>query len=473
VRLLASSRPACTRRQAIAGGGAALVFPGATALANDITLTPEAFGARGDGVTNDTSAFAALAAEVNRRGGGGIAFRPTTYLVGRQVRGRRDYAFEPAPIMHFFKCSAPLIIRGNGARLRCAAGLRYGTFDASTGRPTRHAMPYLHGGELATPYEAMIRVEDCSGLIEISELELDGNVESLRLGGQYGDVGWQIPANGIHLVNNDGPERLSRIYSHHHALDGIQIDGADRRDTASTLRSVRSEYNGRQGCSITGGRNYAFTECNFSNSGRAGIASAPGAGLDIEPEAGKIVRGLYFQRCTFSNNIGPGLVADSGDSAGARFDDCTFIGTTNWAAWPNKPGFRFSGCAFVGALVHAFGDSDPERACQFHGCTFRDDPRLAPNRLVYGGTNPSRPVADLPDNKNVLFDHCQFDLTDDLVLPWTTNVTIFSNCTMSQRSAIQSYPRGTFIGRNSISGNVNLYSARIEGELVVNGRRQR
>ena len=319
----------------------------------------------------------------------------------------------------------------------------------------------------------MIRVEDCSGLIEIRDLELDGNVGSLRIGGQYGDVGWQIPADGIHLVNNRGTEKLSRIYSHHHALDGILIDSTDRRDTTSMIRSVRSENNGRQGCSITGGRNLVFDDCNFNNSGRAGIASAPAAGVDIEPEAGKVIRDLHFQRCTFSNNSGAGMVADSGDSAGVTFDDCTFIGTTNWSAWPNKPGFRFSRCSFVGALVHAFGDVDPERACQFHHCTFRDDPRLSPSRLVYGGTNPSRPVADLPDNKNVLFDHCEFDLTDRLVLPWTTNVTIFSNCLMRQRSATQSYPRGTFVGRNSITGNVNLYSARIKGDLLLNGRRQR
>lgn len=46
----------------------------------------------------------------------------------------------------------------------------------------------------------------------------------------------------------------------------------------------------------------------------------------------------------------------------------------------------------------------------------------------------------------------------------------FADCLMSQAAAKQSYSRGTFIGRNRIDGNVGLYSARIRGELIVNGK---
>lgn len=54
-------------------------------------VTPEQFGAAGDGRTNDTLAFAAMSAFVNRNGGGEIVLRPTTYLVGRQTRGARPH----------------------------------------------------------------------------------------------------------------------------------------------------------------------------------------------------------------------------------------------------------------------------------------------------------------------------------------------------------------------------------------------
>jgi hypothetical protein len=61
-------------------------------------------------------------------------------------------------------------------------------------------------------------------------------------------------------------------------------------------------------------------------------------------------------------------------------------------------------------------------------------------------------------------------LTHRSVLPWTTRAVIFEDCVMSQRAPAQSYPRGTFIGRNMINGHAVLYSARIRGELIVNGK---
>ena len=118
-------------------------------------ITPESFGARGDGVTNDTDAFAAMAAFVNARGGGEIVLRRTTYLVGKQNhRPDAQFSFGPAKIMEFLGCTRPLTISGNGARLLCQAGLRYGTFHPVSGRPTHHPMPYYGQGELATPYRS-------------------------------------------------------------------------------------------------------------------------------------------------------------------------------------------------------------------------------------------------------------------------------------------------------------------------------
>ena len=452
----------------VAGAGSSAIARGLTRVQ---AVTPEQFGALGDGTTDDTAAFAAMAAFVSARRGGDILLRRATYMLGRQQRQRGgDYAFEPAPIMDFIGCSQPLTIRGNGAKLKCRPGLRFGTFHSATGRPTRNRMPYTEAGELATPYRSMIRVERCSGSVAITDLELDGDLGSLVVGGQYGDVGWQIPAIGIHLIDNAGRETLRRIYCHHHALDGIMIDGLDHRHDFSTLEDVVTEHNGRQGCSVVGGRGYAFTNCKFNHSGKAEISSPPGAGVDIESERGKHVSDLRFVACEFSNNSGVGMVADTGPSEGATFDRCTFVGTTNWAAWPNKPRFRFTSCSFVGPIVHAFGDSNPQRATRFTGCLFRDDPALSPTREVYGGENLSRPIADLPQNPNVTFDRCTFLLTHDAVLPWTTNVVTFADCRMSQRAAAQSYPRGTFVGHNILKGNVNLYSAKIVGEVFLNGK---
>jgi len=462
-----------TRREWLLGAsGGWTILEGGRRGPQIAAITPESFGARGDGTTNDTDAFAAMAAFVNARGGGEIVLRRATYLIGKQHRQMgAQYAFGPARVMAFIGCTKPLVIRGNGARLLCEAGLRYGTFHPISGQPTRNPMPYAKPGELASPYRSMIRVENCSGSIDIRELELDGNVGRLFIGGQYGDAGWQIGTTGIELVSNSGPERLSEIHSHHHALDGLIINGLEGRNAAGIIEDLVTEYNGRQGCSIVGGRSYTFTRCKFNHNGKSRVSSPPGAGVDIEAEAGKHVRELRFVACEFSNNSGAGLTADSGPSEGASFEHCSFVGTTSWTAWPNKPRMRFVACRFIGPIVRAFGDPDRDRACQFHDCTFRDDPALSPTGQVYGGSNPSRPIADLPDNPNVLFKRCRFLLTHQAVLPWTTNVVIFADCVLSQRAPAKSYPRGTFIGRNVITGNVDLYSAHIGGELILNGHR--
>jgi hypothetical protein len=430
------------------------------------TFTPENFGAAGDGQTNDTDAFARMAAAVNASGGGTILLRQTTYIVGGHVPDPTlVYAYGPAPVLDLNGCSKAVMIVGSGARLRCADGLRFGTFDPVTGLPTQHSMPYVGTGELASPYVAMITVQNSTGKVSIENLELDGNIANLIIGGPYGDTGWQIPAYGLRLVNNSGGEHIVAVHSHHQPVDGILIDGAAQRDTGSLLEAVVSEYNVRQGCSIIGGRNYSFANCKFNHTGKAGMVSAPGAGFDIEAESSPI-RNLSFRNCEFSNNTGPGMGADSGDSEGAIFQGCQFVGTTNWAAWPRKPLFRFEDCAFVGSICNTYGDPDPSRAAQFHNCSFRDDPALSPTGEIY---SPDFPIADLSNYANVLFDSCTFCVTHEEVLPWSMNV-IYKDSSMSQAASKQAYPRGTYVGTNRIEGNVDLTGSQVLGDLTVNGQ---
>ncbi|MEA3033086.1 MAG: hypothetical protein QOH86_1102 [Sphingomonadales bacterium] len=473
-----------SRRTLLAGGAASLVAAcssgRAEAQAAQDALTPEMFGARGDGVTNDSDAFDRLVQEVSRRGGGTVAFRRTTYLVGRQVRDPRPgagYAFAPARIMQFRNLPGSLTILGNGAVLRCAPGLRYGTFDPATGRPTRHPVPYLNPAERASPYEYMIFVDNCAGAVTISDLELDGNLKSHALGGPYGDTGIQIAASGLVLRNNRGSEILRNIYAHHHPQDGIIIDGIEDPALAARVtrrgEGLRCEHNGRQGCSLVGGRDWTFTGSKFNHTGKAGIGSSPAAGFDIEAEGGKTIRNVTFEDCEFVDNVGCGLVADSGDSQNATFTRCRFVGTTMWSAWPNKPFFRFRTCTFVGTLVRCYSDPDPKKAAQFYDCTFTDDPRQSPTRQVYREDRPDGPLADLADGTNVRFDHCRFLAIGGAVLPWSTNA-IYANCSMRQTSKTMGYPRGIYLGRTTIeTPTIGLLGAKNRGELYVNGTRVR
>ncbi|HEX5184740.1 MAG TPA: hypothetical protein VFW19_16510 [Allosphingosinicella sp.] len=464
------------RRSFFLGFGSALALAPYAVGAADIRalrrFTPEMFGAKGDGRTNDTLAFQALAKAVNEAGGGEILFRRTTYVVGRQSRPAKIvmYSLMPDEILHFLGCTGDLVLRGNGATLKCAPGLRYGTFDADTGEATNHPMPYRGRGELASPYQIMIKIEKCAGRVEVYDLELDGNVGSLRLGGRYGDIGTQIPADGLALFENRGPELVRNLYTHHHAMDGLYIDGVDEDiNVPRRIENVRSEYNGRQGCSLVGGRGYSFENCRFRHIGRGPVFSPPGAGIDIEAEKNKKIRRLTFHACEFSDCRGVGMLADSGDSDTASFVACTFIGTTAWSAWPLKPHFHFQSCRFIGAMVHAYGDKDPERAAQFHDCVWLDDPALSPTGQIYLAGRKNSPIADLSSSMNARFVRCSFNMTHGGLLPWSWKA-IYQDCRMSQAAPVIGYPKGKYLGTSVINGKVDLYGTHVIGTLILNGK---
>jgi hypothetical protein len=457
------------RRAFVAGAAAATALPSAAAAQASSALRPEDFGAHGDGITNDTRAFAALGAEVNRRGGGTISLGAgRTYIVGQQSKGGR-YGWTPAPIIDLRNLRLPLRILGNGARLRCQPGLRYGAFDPSSGRPARGGMPNYRQHEVASPYLAMVLISRCRAAVEIRDLELDGNLERLQIGGPFGDTGTQIPASGLLLADNLQTEVVTNVLSHHHGMDGATIDGDDRRAARSRFSRFIARYNGRQGLSLVGGRGYDFEDCEFSLTGRSAVQSAPGAGVDLEAEGRKTIRDLSFVRCRFADNYGVGMLADSGDSERARFSRCEFIGTTGWSAWPKKPRFVFDDCTFVGAVANAHADRDPVRATRFTNCRFTDDPKPSPTVHVYSGESGGGAIVNLGQSENVLFDRCSFELVGSAVLPWSWKA-IYRDCAMRQRSATTAMTKGKYLGSTTISGPVDLYGSMVIGRLVLNGR---
>jgi hypothetical protein len=326
-------------------------------------------------------------------------------------------------------------------------------------------MPNLQRSELASPYRALIHVRNCRGPIAVRDVELDGNLERLRIGGPFGDTGWQIPATGLLLEGNLGEETVENVFTHHHGQDGAMIIGDSRRSGRSRIGRLVSRHNGRQGLSLTGGRGYDFADCEFSHTGRSAISSAPGAGVDIEAES-QAIRDISFTRCKFIDNAGAGMVADSGDSAGAHFADCLFVGTTTWSAWPNKPRFSFAGCTFVGSVVHPFPDKDPTRAARFTNCRFTDDRSLSPTGKIFV---ESGPIVSMAESDNVVFDGCTFRLIGKGVLPWSWRAT-YRDCTMSQVSPATAMTKGRYLGRTTIRGPVDLYGSMIQGVVMLNGR---
>jgi hypothetical protein len=458
-----------SRREFVA---TALIAGGASynSIDSPPVLSPEMFGAAGDGLTNDSAAFAALSARINAVKGGTVVLgRDKTYVVGRQRPGGIR-AFLPSPILELARLTRPLAIRGNGARLIAASELRYGSFDRLTGKALHAPLPNLDESSIAAPYAAMISVRGCTAPLMIRDVELDGNVRNLVIGGKWGDAGWQVPGSGLYLLDNVAQETVENVFSHHQPLDGCIISGPSDRRAGSRIARLRCEFNGRQGLSFTGGRNYDFVDCAFAQTGASVLSSAPGAGVDLEAEDNKTIRHLSFTKCRFADNAGSGLGADGGDIAEVHFADCEFVGSRNWSAWPRKPRFRFERCSFAGAVVHAYPSDDPSLACHFLDCLFSDDPALSSNGQLYFSGGPAGAVVDLDDSRNVLFSRCRFKLRHKGVLPWTSRA-LYDECQMVQHSPTLAMTRGKYTGRTTIEGAVNLYGSMILGDVTVNGRR--
>jgi hypothetical protein len=464
---------------AFAGLVGTVAWPGGAQVrqpwADDI-IDVRRFGASPDASAEEnTRAFAVVGQFLSRRGGGTVLIPPGEYLVGVQEPARRrgrQFAYRGADILTIEGCAGPTRIIGHGATLKARPGLRYGAFDPVSGAP-HHAKPPFYDHDYRGEAYRMLVVRNCTGPVRVEGLELDGNLSNLVLGGPWGDVGRQLPAIGIYLDANQGEVTIEAVNSHHHGQDGIMVlhhhlTPASPRYQVNLLDST-FDSNGRQGLSWVGGTGLTARRCRFNRTGRAGIFSPPGAGVDVEAELSVCRNGLFVE-CEFADNAGVGFLAESGDSADIRLDRCTFIGTTNWSVWPKKPRVTFNQCVFVGSIVNVYGSPDPALATRFSDCRFKGDNSLSPDGKIYGGY-----LADLGGGAaNVIMERCEFDASArSVALLWSAGDVTFDSCRFRQASTLQSYPRGIYRGRNEIvsRGPVELSGSKIVGELLLNGKR--
>ncbi len=442
------------------------------------------YGAYGDNVHNDTQAFIAASAALTAANGGTLLIPAGTYLVGEQTYvgpNSLDYCYFGKDIITITDCQNPVLIDGSAAVLRLAGDMKFGSFHPVTGESyIPPSTPFTNYQYRATVGRMIVLVNNHAS-VTVRNLELDGNSTSVKLGGKWGDTGYQLTGYGIYAYGNR-ELLLSNIHTHHHCLDGVYIGQVAAQATATsprtsaTLINVRAEYNARQGLSWVGGNGLTAIGCKFNHTGKGKFGSSPQAGVDIEASAGAFNRNGLFLNCEMINNGGPNMGADSGDSADISFMNCTFLATTNtgYAALPFKKRMHFSDCTFSGVVVKCYGDpslpvnkNSEGNATRFSRCRFTDT--LTYQGQVYAPNNTY--LLDLgAGSQGVKFNDCVVETTKTRI-GYTNGYTTAINCQFYQSGSDQSAFRGILLGHTTLSAPTlaQLDNSVVLGYALFNG----
>ena len=434
------------------------------------------FGAKANGKQNCTEAFQKAAAYL-KANGGILIIDPGIYILGRQ-RQTHSYtsgsSFVNDSILLFRNAIYPIVISGYGATLKAADGLKFGSFNPVTGQKDSIRKEGNRSSYYASAF-TFIAAIGCKS-ITIKGLTMDGNSGKLDIGPAFDEGGIQLSALGISVYGNK-KVNIEDCYIHHCALDAILIGWTGLKDTDSiyphSIKNVKAKYNGRQGLSWVGGNNLTVINSEFSFTGKAlnngkPVVSKPSAGIDIEIEE-SIIKNGSFINCVINDNTGPGISSIGHDTYNINFKKCTFIGTTNSAAYPKSQGFSFDSCSFVGKVERIFGSADKSKAISFKNCLFSMDKKKSPNGKVYGDR------CEFYEGTNVIFENCIFEAADRRLPIFANREITFLNCSFSQNNPEDFNAPAVFKGTTRFvlkgKGKLNYGEARLEGDIFYNSKK--
>lgn len=165
------------------------------------------FGADSTGATNSNNAFRKLAACVNSMSGADVYFPKGTYIVGQQVFAGvtgLGYSYQPSEVISISGCTKPVVFRMNGATIKMANGLKYGSFNPSTGavyNPPNFPQTSFTNPDYAASLPNIFHFSNCASVV-IEDGSIDGNLQNLIIGGYWGDLeGYQLVGSGISINN--------------------------------------------------------------------------------------------------------------------------------------------------------------------------------------------------------------------------------------------------------------------------------
>ena len=275
------------------------------------------FNAVGDGVANDSKAWADAINFFNGKKNGTLIIEKGTYLIGEQTVDtdiNNNVRFANLKYPAVLRNATDIKIVGEADKksgkpvsvLKYMDGLYYGYFNPQTRKDA-----LVTNLDSEANLGVIINLNTGCNNIKIENLELDGNFDhqnyipvpkGVKRGADVGHYGiTSFGASGLVIEN---------VFTHHFALDGIYIQ--TQREVLPEgkyhviVRKCISDYNGRQGLSFTVGSSILMQDSEFKNTGKGRIRISPAANIDIENHdpSGEALRNITIDNCLVTGNFG-------------------------------------------------------------------------------------------------------------------------------------------------------------------------
>ncbi|MCP9750492.1 right-handed parallel beta-helix repeat-containing protein [Ferruginibacter sp. HRS2-29] len=355
------------------------------------------FGAVGDGVTDDHAAFAAAAAYINLMGGNVELLIPSgTYIVGNQNYTRTAAGLYTADDVLSLNGCVNVKITGvpkvgnKYPVIMMKPGLKFGTFDTSTLAPPANLNDYnpfgtscVYNPTLASAYAYNIArigtffsFTNCNG-ITVDKIKIDGNINNLQLGGNYGCGSRPIELAAFGIFIDDS----KNVTVKNTVITDVGLDGICIKNMSTTLKtkninisSVDILTSGRNGISWIGGDSVMIRGTHSKYNGTGLVKTLPGAGFDLEPDFGTYPTNTNgnFINCSFEDNYANAVVTASTSSYNMVFDSCTMVGSQYYSLWWESNKTLFKNCKFFGEANCRGGSTSAADRVKFLNCTFTD-----------------------------------------------------------------------------------------------------
>ena len=253
-------------------------------------VTPEMFGALGNGKNDDTTAIMKALIFIRDNDIKNLVFNKNkTYLVRGYEEGQAEGSTTGLLETIGLNVLSNTVIDLNGSSIKCIANARqnYNIFTIN-------------------------QVEN----VTIQNGSIIGDVDSHK--GTAGEWGYGIS------IRNSKNIHLKNLYITKCWGDGINLnnDGTDSLNENIIIENCICDDNRRQGMSIENGKNIKVVNSEFINTGKTKRTN-PTAGVDVEPgnEKNQVID-LLFENCNFEGNYNCGLTLDGSSITDVIISKC-------------------------------------------------------------------------------------------------------------------------------------------------------